>query len=102
MKDKELFITTILVESKTADDNEKGESVYNAIIEEVKKDPETNIILNFKGVELVNTAFLNNAIGKLFDRSNFDLNKNKVRIINIKESMVELVKETIAVARERY
>ena len=102
MKEKELLITTLLAESKTADDNEKGEAVYSAIMQEVKKDPEINIALNFDGIELVNTAFLNNAIGKLFDRNNFDLNKNKVRIINIKESMVELVKETIAVARERY
>ena len=91
-----------LIESQTADDAIKGDKVYNEIINKTKNNNGIAIILDFSKIELLNTAFLNNAIGKLFEENAFDFRKNRIQIANIDATMVDLVKETIAVARERY
>ena len=91
-----------LISSKTADDDKKGDIVFNDIINKAKGNTNDIIVVDFCGIELVNTAFLNNAIGKLFDKTLFDINANKVKIVHIDNGMMELLKETILVARDRY
>lgn len=92
----------VLLDSVVADDDEKGNTILKAVLETAEKNIETNITLDFQGIELVNTAFLNNAIGQLFNKEIFDLKSNNVRLINLEPSMIDLVEETIAVARDRY
>ena len=97
---KVLMIRDIL-KSQVADDNEKGTIIFN----EIKKCAdagEREIILDFKDVELVNTAFLNNAIGTLFDKREFDLLSVAVKIAHITLEARELLRETISLARVRY
>ena len=101
MNEKKLSVYE-LIESQTADDDKKGDIVYKKIMDQTKDGNGIAIILDFSNIELLNTAFLNNAIGKLFKKNAFDFSKNRIRIINIDETMVDLVQETIAVARERY
>lgn len=92
-----------LIQSKTADEDEKGNIVFNKIKEmTVSQNASQDIVLDFSGIELVNTAFLNNAIGKLYDASEYDLEKNSVRIMNMDNTMLDLLKESISVAREKY
>ena len=99
MKEIVLNIKDIL-KSTIAYDDEDGNKVY----EEIKKAAQLDntIILDFKEIELVNTAFLNNAIGVLFDENNYDLKKNRVIVKNMDGAKLEILKETIEVAREKF
>ena len=97
---KKILIVEV-INSKSADDDEKGKIVLEKIKQFVEM-KETQIILDFAGIELVNTAFLNDAIGRLFNKEEFDLLKNTVKIANIDNSVLELLRETISLARIRY
>ena len=101
MEDLKLKIRTLL-DSVVADDDVKGNTILDAVLTVSKEHVGSNITLDFEGIELVNTAFLNNAIGQLFNKEKFDLKSNNVRLINLEPSMIDLVEETIAVARDRY
>lgn len=91
-----------IISSTTADDDLKGNEVYEKIIESYSENKENIIILDFEKIELVNTAFLNNAIGKLFDRDINNVDLNKIRFANMDDLTVELLKESIMVAQETY
>lgn len=88
--------------SKTADDDQKGKIIFDAIKKIANESVLDRIILDFKGIELINTAFLNDAIGKLYDRGQFDLIRHPVLIINMDPAAKDLVKESIIVAREKF
>lgn len=51
---------------------------------------------------MVNTAFLNNAIGRLFDKEVYNIEKNRVLIRNMDDTKKDLLKETISNAVKRY
>ena len=90
-----------IIKSKSADDDQKGNLVFKKIKEECKGNEET-IFLDFEKIELLNTAFLNNAIGQLFNKNEFDLSTHSVKIINIDKSMIDLLEETIKAAKMKY
>lgn len=90
-----------IIVSKVADDDCKGNKVFNAI-KEASQQSDEDIILDFEKIELVNTAFLNNAIGQLFNKEEYNLSKNSVKISNMKKPMIDLLREVISVANEKY
>ncbi len=90
-----------VIASKVADDNCKGDKVFKAI-KEASLQTDEDIVLDFEKIELVNTAFLNNAIGQLFNKEEYDLSKNSVKISNMKKSMMDLLREVISVANKKY
>ena len=90
-----------IINSKIAFDDSNGNTLFNKIVEVTKGNFKT-VILDFDGIMLVNTAFLNNAIGKLFDKSVYDIEKNRVLIRNMDETKKELLKETISNAVKKY
>lgn len=89
-----------VINSTLADDDVKGELVFRQIKQQSSKN--RNLVLDFDGIELVNTAFLNDAIGRLFDSNSFDLSEYPVKIANMNQSMRDLLLETIKVARSTY
>lgn len=96
-----LVITEIL-KSKAADDDDKGDRVYRCIKETVAQKG-GNVVLDFKGIELVNTAFFNNAVGKLFNKAEYDMLKNNVRIVNLmNKAMIDVLEESISNAIKKY
>ena len=99
-KERILSIKDIL-KTSLADDDLKGNTIFE-IINESAKSGIKEIILDFEDIELVNTAFLNNAIGKLFDGNSFNLSKCNVSIKGMDETMIELLTEAIRVARQKY
>lgn len=99
--EKNEIIVKDIINSKIAINDEDGDKVFNIIKEKANKNLDP-IILNFDGIDLVNTAFLNNAVGKLFDSALFDLKANRVLIQNMSSDKLELLKETISVARDKY
>ena len=50
----------------------------------------------------VNTAFLNNAIGRLFNKEDYNIEKNRALISNMDDTKKELLKETISNAVKKY
>ena len=89
------------ISSTLADDDEKGNKIFDDVKEKSKECDE--VILDFEGIELVNTAFLNNAIGKLFDSEQYKLNEHPVKIANMNSNdMKDLLYESIEAARAKY
>lgn len=88
--------------SKTADDNQKGKIIFDKIKELADQNACGKIILDFRGIELVNTAFLNDAIGRLYDGNQFDRSRHPVLIANMDPEAKDLVKESIIVAKEKF
>ena len=101
MKQKEIFVNKI-ISSTAADDNDKGDKVYDEIIKIFKENSKIELVIDFDKIELINTAFLNNAIGKLFDSRKNAVDLSKTRFRNMDSMMIELLRETIMVANERY
>lgn len=99
--EKNEIIVKDIINSKIAINDKDGDTIFNTIIEKANENLDP-IILNFDGIDLVNTAFLNNAVGKLFDSNLFDLKTNRVLIQNMSPDKLELLKETISVARDKY
>ena len=99
MNDKRIEIRKEL-NSPLADDPQKGDIIFNSIKRESEE--YDKIILDFKDIELVNTAFLNNAIGRLFNQKEYDINQHPIIISNMNASMRELLTESVKVARAKY
>ena len=77
----ELMIKDI-IGSDIASDNEQGDLIYNKIVSGVDNH-EKQIFLDFSDLKLITTAFLNNAIGKLYKRYNRQELKGLLKIKNI-------------------
>lgn len=90
-----------IIQSSMADDDTKGDIVFKTVCE-LEENGYKEITLDFNHIDLVNTAFLNNAIGNLFDRDKFNMNKCKVLVMGMDETMMELLLETIRVARQKF
>ena len=87
-----------IIDSKIAFDDSNGDKLFEKIIEVTNGNSQT-VILDF---DLVNTAFLNNAIGRLFDKEVYNIEKNRVLIRNMDDTKKDLLKETISNAVKRY
>ena len=79
----ELMIKDI-IGSDIASNNEQGDLIYNKIVSGVDNH-EKQIFLDFSDLKLITTAFLNNAIGKLYKRYNRQELKGLLKIKNIKD-----------------
>ncbi len=91
-----------IIKSSLADDDKKGDLLFHEIKTKEPESETEEILLDFGDVELVNTAFLNNAIGRLYDTNEFDLRRTRVKIVNMESSMLELLKESVKTARLMY
>ncbi|MGN0291892.1 MAG: STAS-like domain-containing protein [Lachnospiraceae bacterium] len=98
--DNKVIIRDVL-KSTMADDDQKGNRVFEIIKDKADNGCES-VTLDFSGIELVNTAFLNNAVGKLFDAEQFDITKCNVTVGGMDDTMIDLLKEAIRVARQKY
>ncbi len=92
----------IIIGSPLADDDKKGDALFREIQNAASLHGDEGILLDFEDVDLVNTAFLNNAIGRLYNAEEFDLNKVHIKVVNMKENMLDLLKESVKTARLMY
>lgn len=89
---KQLVISKI-IKSEFAVSPEDGNTVYEIIKKEIES--KNQLELNFDGIDIMTTAFLNNAIGNLY--RNFDrqqLNRY-INMANISDCDLALVKKAI-------
>ena len=78
----ELMIKDI-IGSDIASDNEQGDLIFDQIVSGVDNH-EKQIFLDFSDLKLITTAFLNNAIGKLYQRYSRQELKGLLKVKNIK------------------
>lgn len=77
-----------------------GEKVFNIIDLSFKANK--IIELDFEGIELTITAFLNSSIGKLYSIYEVEKIRELLKIINLKQDEIELLKLVIEKAKERF
>ena len=78
----ELMIKDI-IGSNIASDNEQGDLIFDQIVSGVDNH-EKQIFLDFSDLKLITTAFLNNAIGKLYKKYSTQELKGLLKVKNIK------------------
>lgn len=69
-------------------DMEDGEVVYKVVKQELDKG--NAVELSFEGIEMVITAFLNSAIGRLFGEFEKDTVHRQVRAVNLHKDFVPM------------
>jgi len=77
-----------------------GDQVYESIVSNFEA--KMPVILDFSGIELIITAFLNNCIGRLYFSYSSDQIKELLRIENLDPSEVGLLKLVIDRAKDRF
>lgn len=97
-------MTTLLIKDYTQSNRaisaHDGEKVYNEILAHFsKKEP---VILDFSGIELTITAFLNSCIGKLYGTFSSDEIKKMLDIQNLQNDEKRLLKLVIDKAKVRF
>lgn len=100
MSNKVLKVKDI-INSTLANDDEKGKVVYNNI-KGLFFEEYDFIILDFEGITLINTAFLNDAIGILFRDLELMQITSKLRVRNIDNEDMEMFKEVLKNAAEKF
>jgi len=78
----ELMIKDI-IGSDIASDNEQGDLIFDEIVSGVDNH-EKQIFLDFSDLKLITTAFLNNAIGKLYKKYSMQELKGLLKVKKIK------------------
>jgi hypothetical protein len=89
-----------IIHRDTAVSSDDGEIVYNTIVECLQK----NCIaeLDFSGIIILTTAFLNSAIGQLYNTYSSDQLNNALRLKNVASEDRILFKKVIERAKEYF
>ncbi len=82
IKVKDLFLPELPEDFDSLVSREAGLMVRLKIIEELEKNPDAVIILNFDGIELITQGFGDEIIGVLIRRQGLDFVKEKIKVIN--------------------
>lgn len=77
-----------------------GEKVHQLISRSFNQNEK--VTLDFEGIDLTITAFLNSSIGKLYAIYSQDKIKELLNIVNLHPEEVQLLKLVIDVAKERF
>ncbi len=97
---QELIIKDI-IKSEFASDNEQGDLIFKEIEGRINQNQNVEIFLDFIGLRLITTAFLNNAIAKLYKNFSSETIRKILKIKNIKDKDdLELLKLVILNAIE--
>ena len=100
MDKHEIDIKKVL-KSTAADNDKKGDKIYNEIFNIINNGG-GEIILDFNGINIMNTVFLNNAIGKLYSIDDWNSANFEIKLVNFSQDTLDLIKEVIDSAREKY
>lgn len=89
------------IKSKSADDDKKGDIIFSEI-ENIVGNGGGEIILDFENIEILNTAFLNNAIGSAYSLGEWSKINLSIKITNFTEESLDLIREVIRSAKEKF
>ncbi len=77
-----------------------GDKIYQKINTVFEKNIQVN--LDFINIKIITSAFLNAAIGQLYNKYNSDKLKNSLKLINMTPEDKELLKRVVDRAQEYY
>ena len=100
MNKYEIIISDEL-KSSAADNDKKGDIIYGKI-NDIISGGGGEITLDFTGINILNTAFLNNEIGELYSIKDWDAANFEIKLVNFSQDTLDLIKEVISSAREKY
>lgn len=89
-----------IIESETCILPEDGEKIFEEICKGISN--QQKVILSFEGVVLITSAFLNDAIGKLYGKFKEDEIKQHLSVENIRDSDKVILKQVIDNAKIFY
>lgn len=98
-KTKHIVVSEV-IGSNTAAASDDGNLVYQSIHPLLKKGNE--ILLDFKGIEMLTTAFLNAAIGQLYHDYTGDILNKYIKLANVADDDKILFKKVIQRAKEYF
>lgn len=78
----------------------QGSKIYEELYTSIKN--EKNIVLDFEGIELIITAFLNASIGKLYSEFTSEEIRKYLTIENLDPTETELLKLVLEHAKDRF
>lgn len=77
-----------------------GDVVYDKIVETFDK--EEKVVLDFEGIELTITAFMNAAIGKLYGKYPTETIRERLDIVNLQNEEKQLLRIVVERAKMRF
>ncbi len=89
-----------LISSEFAVSPEDGDIIFNIISNKINA--KEHIILDFAEIDIMTTAFLNNAIGKLYNIYTKEQLNKYIRMNNISKTDLNLVKKVIERAKIKF
>jgi hypothetical protein len=89
-----------LIQGDTAVSSDDGEIVYNAIVNCIEK--KCIVELDFSDITILTTAFLNSAIGQLYNTYKSDQLNTSLKLKNVAEEDRILFKKVIERAKEYF
>lgn len=89
-----------LISSEFAVSPEDGDIIFNIISNKINE--KEHIILDFAEIDIMTTAFLNNAIGKLYNIYTKEQLNKYIRMNNISKTDLNLVKKVIERAKIKF
>ena len=89
-----------VINSEFAVSPEDGDSIFNLIKEKV--DSKEKIVIDFSNIDIMTTAFLNNAVGKLYNIYDKEKLNQYISMKNISKSDLNLVKKVIERAKIKF
>lgn len=89
-----------LLNSPFAVSTEEGEILFNSIKHNLEKDQ--TIEVDFKGIDLIVSTFLNAAIGQLYGQFKTDFIQDHVHIKNMSEDDLDTLKKVTDRAKEYF
>lgn len=98
VKMKSLLVNKIL-NSNIAVDKKTGDLIFDEVERAIEN--RENIIIDFSNIDLLNTAFLNNAIGKIYLMSSEKRKGVSIKIANFPLEAMDLLEEVINTAKEK-
>ena len=100
METKEKFVVSKLIEGSSAVSADDGQVIFDKI-----KDALHNnklVELDFDGIEILTTAFLNAAIGQLYSKYTSDKLNQLLKLKNVSQEDLTLFQKVIRRAKEYY
>lgn len=99
METKQIFIKEIiLVDTAVSTDN--GDLIYKKVIEIIEEN--NRVELDFKGITMMTTAFLNAAIGQLYSKYTGDQLNKLLKLNNVADDDKILFKKVIDRAKQYF
>lgn len=77
-----------------------GELIYNILQEEISSNK--RVSLDFRGIEIMTSAFLNSAVGRLYSKYSSSQLNSVLEIVNISNDDLQLLKKVIERAKEYF